>query len=79
MILLVAGVFVLMFSLYQFFISDDALTLSLSLLRVFLSVLGLIALRFDEEVMLTASVLMYALISLLLLAMVRSEVQFKND
>ncbi len=79
MIELFIGLLILTFSLYRLFISNDALTLGMGILRVSLSILGLMALRFNQEVVLTASVLMFALISLLLLAVTRSEVQQKND
>ena len=79
MIELLIGLPILAFSLYSFFIANDALRLGMGLLRVILSVLGLIALRFDQDSVLTAAVLMYAMVSLLLLAMTRSEVQQKND
>ena len=79
MIFTVIGLMALVFSLYQLFISNNTLALGTGILRVFLAILGLLANRFDQEVVLNASVLMYAFASLLLLALTRSEVQIKND
>ena len=79
MIFTVIGLMALVFSLYQLFISNNTLALGSGILRVFLAILGLLANRFDQEVVLNASVLMYAFASLLLLALTRSEVQIKND
>lgn len=79
MIFTVIGLMALVFSLYQLFISNNTLALGAGILRVFLAILGLLANRFDQEVVLNASVLMYAFASLLLLALTRSEVQIKND
>lgn len=78
MITLVA-LLALLFSLYQLFIANNALALGTGILRAFLAILGLLASRFDQEVVLNASVMMYVFASLLLLALTRSEVQIKND
>ncbi len=72
------GVVVLVFSIYTFLIAGDAIELALGLLRASLAVSGLIALLFHHEMILTVSMFLYALISVLLMAMTRSEVQVKD-
>ena len=79
MIPIVLGTLVLLFSLYQFFIANNALAVGVGLWRVVLAMVGMFSIRFDHEAVLTAAVFLYALISLLLLATSRSEVQISHD
>jgi hypothetical protein len=79
MILLCIGLAAFVFSLYQLFIANDAITLGAGILRVIIALLTLVGIRFQEPMVLTTAVFLYAIISMLVLAIIRNEVQIKND
>ena len=71
------GIALLIFSLYRLFIANDAVNLGAGILRVMVTLLGLIGLRFNEPSVLASSVFLYAVISIFVLAVGRKEVQIK--
>jgi hypothetical protein len=75
----VLGLVIFTFSLYRLFISQNSMDLGVNLLRVILALLGTTAVLFSESIVLATSVLMFALISILVMSVVRNEVQIKND
>ena len=77
--LLIISMLALVFSFYQLFIATNAMALGSSLMRVALSILAVIAARFDEPAVLTTVVLLFVLLSILVVALVRSEVQINHD
>jgi hypothetical protein len=72
------GIALLIFSFYKLFLANDAVSLGMGILRVMLTVLGLIALRFKEPSVLASSVFLYAVISIFVLSVARKEVQIKS-
>lgn len=72
------GIALLIFSLYKLFLANDAVTLGMGVLRVMITVLGLIAVRFKELPVLASSVFLYAVISIFALSVARKEVQLKS-
>lgn len=76
---MLAFIFIFACSCYSLFIANDARRVAMGLLRVALSTLGVVATKFDQPGVLTLSVLLYCLVSLSLLAIMRNEVQLKND
>ena len=72
------GLLFFVLSVYSLFIAGDAVELAIGILRSSLSIVGLVAVRFSNEMVLTMSVFLYALISILLLVVARSEVQVKD-
>jgi hypothetical protein len=78
-ILLIVAMLALVFSFYRLFVSNNAMSLGVSLMRASLAILAVIAARFTSQVVLVTSVLLFVLISILVLALVRSEVQIKHD
>ncbi|NDF14142.1 hypothetical protein EB061_02325 [bacterium] len=77
--MILAGIFLLMVSLYTLFTSADALDLAKALIRVFLSVLLVVYDRFADQGVLETSVLFYSTLILVLLAFLRKEVQPDHD
>ena len=75
----ILGFVVLVFSLYKLFLSNDAMELGVTLLRVVISILGITAILFSESIVLNSAVLLFALLAILILAITRNEVQIKND
>ena len=76
---MILGVLILFYSIYTFLTATDGLMMGKGLLRVALTLLGLVALRFNEEIVLTMAVLLYVVVTLALFAFTRHEVQLKND
>lgn len=74
-----AALLILVFSLYRLFISNTALEVGVSVLRVLLSFLVLVALRFEDLLILTTGILLFSIVSLFVLAIIRNEVQIKHD
>ena len=76
---ILAGILLIAISLYLFFLSQNSLQVAMGLLRIFLCALGLIAIRFNQNAVLTAAVLLYAIASVVVLVMTRIEVQVDHD
>jgi hypothetical protein len=74
-----AGIFLLMISLYTLFTSPDALDFAKALIRVILSVLLVVFDRFADQGVLETAVLFYSSLILVLLALLRKEVQADHD
>jgi phosphoglycerol transferase MdoB-like AlkP superfamily enzyme len=69
----------LVFSLYTLFTATDVLEFAGGMLRVSLSLLGVIAARDSSATLLPGAVLLFAVLSLALLATSRGEVQLDHD
>jgi hypothetical protein len=78
-IFLMIAMLALGFSFYRLFVANNAMSLGASLMRASLAILAVIAARFESQAVLLSSVLLFILISLLVLALIRSEVQIKHD
>ncbi len=78
-ILLIISMLALVFSFYQMFVASNAMALGAALMRIALAILAVIAARFDEPAVLTTAVLLFFLLSILVMALVRSEVQINHD
>jgi hypothetical protein len=75
----ILGLVVFVFSLYRLFIANNAMDVGVSLLRVNIALLGIAAVSFSESIVLVSLVLLFAIGSILVLTVIRSEVQIKND
>jgi hypothetical protein len=73
------GLVFLAFSLYTTFLSDDVIEFGSALIRVVLSVLFLVFARFEDQGVMEASVLFYAVLVLSFFALIRNEVQVHHD
>ncbi len=69
----------LVFSLYTLFTSSDVLEFSGAMLRVALTLLGVVASRETSVPMLPGAVMLFAVLAIALLAVSRGEVQLEND
>ncbi len=77
--MIIPAILVLVYSIYLVLVSSDNLSLGKGMLRVALSLLGVIGLKFHQELPLTLGVLLYGILTLALLAITRNEVQFKDE
>jgi hypothetical protein len=75
----VVGIAALVFSLYRLLLANDAITLALSVLRVLMVLMGIVALHFNDSIVLTTVVALYAIIAIFVMAIIRNEVQIKHD
>ena len=73
------GMALLAVSLYTTFSSDDVIEFGSSLIRSVLSVLFLVFVRFEDQGVMEASVLFYAILVLSFFALIRNEVQVHHD
>jgi hypothetical protein len=69
----------LVFSFYTLFTSSDVLEFSGAMLRVGLALLGVIASREAAVPLLPGAVMLFAVLSIALLAVSRGEVQLEHD
>lgn len=69
----------LVFSLYTLFTASDVLEFSGAMLRVSLSLLGVVSSRESSIPLLPGAVMLFAVLSITLLAVSRGEVQLEND
>jgi Ca2+/Na+ antiporter len=72
------GVAALIFSLYQLFISRDAIASGIGALRVVVVLLGVVALHFEDPTVWTVSVFLYSIVCIFVLALTRNEVQIRK-
>jgi hypothetical protein len=77
--MMISGVLLFSFSIFLAFLSSDALDLVAGVFRVILSVLLILALRFEDPSVQEAAVLVFSAASLILMALVRSEVQIRDE
>ena len=71
-------ILILIYSLYMLLISNDAFKNGVGLLRVMLAILGIATFKFNQEVVLAISALLFTIAVISSLAITRSEVQFKK-
>ncbi len=74
-----AGLVLLALSLYTAFMSDDLIDFGLSVLRVTLSILLIMVIRFDDQGVLEAAVLFFSTLLLSFFALMRIEVQVHDQ
>ena len=77
--MIIAGVLLFSVSIFLAFLSADSIDLVAGIFRVILAVLVLLALRFEDPTVLEAAVLVLSAASLILMALVRSEVQIRDE
>ncbi len=77
--MIILGVLLLTFSLYTLFIAGDALDFAGAVLRVSLSILGIVGARFSEESVISTAVFLFAILAVAQLAISRGEVQIDHD
>jgi hypothetical protein len=73
------GLVMLAFSLFTAFSSDDAIEFGAALIRTVLSGLFLFFVRFEDQGVMEAAVLFYAVLVLAFFALIRNEVQVHHD
>ncbi|NDG86292.1 MAG: hypothetical protein EBX52_14785 [Proteobacteria bacterium] len=74
-----AGWVLLAVCLYSAFMSDDLIDFGLSALRVTVSILLILVVRFEDQGVLEAAVLFFSILVLSLFALIRNEVQVHHD
>ena len=67
------------YSLYELFSSENGAELSMSLVRLVVSIILITAVRNQSEMMISAAVLLNAVVVLASMVILRKEVQLKND
>ena len=78
--MIIAGILILFsVSIYLAFLSSDALDWVAGILRVVLAVLLILVFRFEDPSVQEAAVLIFSAASLILMGLVRSEVQIRNE
>ena len=77
--MIIAGVLLFSVSIFLSFLSADSIDLVAGIFRVILAVLVLLALRFEDPTVLEAAVLVLSAASLILMGLVRSEVQIRDE
>jgi hypothetical protein len=74
-----AGLVLLAVSFYTAFMSDDLIDFGCSVLRIVLSALLILVIRFDDQGVLEASVLFFSVLVLSFFALIRNEVQVHDQ